>query len=47
VPVTADQLRMMAVDGTTDDEGYRRFSSVVPWSIEEGVAEVVREAKEE
>jgi len=45
LPVTADQLRMMAVDGTTDDAGYRRFSSVVPRSIEEGVAEVVKKGK--
>jgi len=42
LPVTADQLRMMAVDGTTDDEEYRRFSSVVPLSIEEGVRRMVR-----
>ncbi len=42
LPVTADQLRMMAVDGTTDDEGYRRFSSVVPRSIEEGVRRALR-----
>jgi len=45
LPVTADQLRMMAVDGTTDDEGYRRFSSVVPRSIEVGVAEMVEKGK--
>lgn len=42
LPVTADQLRMMAVDGTTGDEGYCRFSSVVPRSIEEGIRQVVR-----
>ncbi len=41
LPVTADQLRMMAVDGTTEDTGYRRFSAVVPRPIEEGLRQMV------
>ncbi len=41
LPVTADQLAMLAVDATTDDTGYRRYSHVVPRTIEEGLAELL------
>jgi uncharacterized protein YbjT (DUF2867 family) len=45
LPVSADQLRMLATDGTTDDTDYMQFSRVVPRPVAEGLAELLHDAK--
>ena len=45
LPVSADQLRMLATDGTTHDTAYTRYSRVVPRAVEEGLAELLQASK--
>jgi uncharacterized protein YbjT (DUF2867 family) len=45
LPVSADQLRMLATDGTTQDTHYTRYSRVVPRPVAEGLAELLRDTK--
>jgi uncharacterized protein YbjT (DUF2867 family) len=45
LPVSADQLRMLATDGTTDDTRYTQFSRVVPRPVADGLAELLRNPK--
>jgi len=45
LPVTADQLRMLATDGTTEDNRYTQFSRVVPRPVAEGLTELFRDTK--
>jgi NADH dehydrogenase len=45
LPVSADQLRMLATDGTTTDTHYTQYSRVVPRPVADGLAEVLRNTK--
>jgi len=45
LPVTADQLRMLAADGTSHDDRYVRYSRVVPRPVADGLTELFRKAK--
>jgi NADH dehydrogenase len=45
LPVSADQLRMLATDGTTTDTHYTQYSRVVPRPVADGLGEVLRTAK--
>lgn len=45
LPVNADQLRMLAADGTTEDTRYTQYSRVVPRPVGDGLAELFRNAK--
>jgi uncharacterized protein YbjT (DUF2867 family) len=43
LPVSAEQLRMLAVDGTTQDLHYTQYSRVIPRPVGEGLAELLHE----
>jgi len=45
LPVTADQLHMLAADGTTADTRYAQYSRVVPRPVADGLTELFRNAK--
>ncbi|MGD2062191.1 MAG: NAD(P)H-binding protein [Nitrospirota bacterium] len=45
LPVSADQLHMLATDGTTEDNLYAQYSRVVPRPVADGLAEVLRSTK--